>query len=63
MSEKQTAVKMLLETLHYDTDTPFAKYWLELEKQNLIDAFNEGYENIGNMVAMGEKYYNNTFNQ
>ena len=31
---------------------------LEIEQKNIVDAFKDGYENIGNLVADGKKYYN-----
>lgn len=38
------------------------QYYLDKEKQMVIDAFNDGWENIGNAVADGEQYYNETYN-
>lgn len=60
---KQSAVKYLYEKLFWEklelNDIDFEKA-KEMEKQQIIDAFNEGkYENTG--YGDSETYYNETF--
>ena len=34
---------------------------LEIEQKNIVDAFNDGWGNIGDAVAHGKRYYNENY--
>ncbi len=80
MSKKQTAVDQLSELFYFKAKLVEDNKWViseedmdkiieqskELEKQNLIDAVDEGINICGMshiFVEKAEQYYNNTFNQ
>lgn len=71
---KQTAVEWLVEKIKikYDIDFYHIKKEInqakELEKQQIIDAYQKGYRNGGDNFGYGNKttpieYYNETFNK
>jgi len=62
MTPKETAMQELLDTLENDWLSPqpyidLVKSKIEKEKQQIIDAFNEGYFD----EKSAEQYYNETF--
>jgi hypothetical protein len=66
---KQTAVEFLVEKLsNYDSkmielfnnEINQAK---EMEKQQIIDAYEDGYSDSDNTFKLNEQYYNETFNK
>jgi hypothetical protein len=70
---KQTAVEYLYKIIHarihIDKDlSEYLKQAKEMEKQQIIDAFEKGYENgacvnDGESIYHGGNYYNKTFKQ
>ena len=66
--EKQTAVEWLIEQIRnekYIEDIDF-KQAKEMEKQQIIDAFNEDnseFQDWKSVSLSGEQYYNETFNK
>ena len=63
---KQTAVEWLYETLWKQTDFSLPNNILEqakeMEKQQIIDAYDKGEFNCG-MNESAQEYYNKTFNK
>ena len=63
---KQTAVEWLIEELndngfsHLDLATDIIEQAKEIEKEQIIDAFDEGNPN-GFIIKCGEEYYNETY--
>ena len=63
---KQTAVEWLIEELndngfsHLDLATDIIEQAKEIEKEQIIDAFDEGNPN-GFIIKCGEQYYNETY--
>jgi hypothetical protein len=71
--KQQSAVNFLVEELLYYADSDYAKGIIkqakEMEKDNVCDAWDDGYdkgmidriEKISNPVGNAEQYYNKTF--
>jgi hypothetical protein len=62
---KQTAIDWLIEQwpiLESQLPTRIIEQAKEIEKQKIIDAFDEGNPN-GFILKNGEQYYNETFNK
>ena len=66
---KQTAVEFLIDNLHYLHSTKWndiLKECKEMEKQQIIDAYEEGMCNVDGWIVNEngiEQYYNETFKQ
>ena len=66
MSKKNTAVEFLLEKFKSQNTLLFADDWeqaKEMEKQQIIDAYNQGSDDLENLKYLPFKYYNKTFNK
>ena len=66
MSKKKTAVEFLLEKFKSQNTLLFADDWeqaKEMEKQQIIDAYNQGSDDLENLKYLPFKYYNKTFNK
>jgi hypothetical protein len=64
---KQTAVEWLVDNLHYLHSTKWddiVEQAKEMEKEQIVDAYNEGEESEWgeSMGLMGDHYYYETFN-
>ena len=58
---KQTAVEWLIKQIKgYDNDCEIFEEAKEMEKEQIIDAFDEGNSN-GFIIKCGEQYYNENF--
>ena len=60
---KQTAVEWLVEEIHKNIEfipVSMQEQAKEMEKEQIIDAFDEGNPN-GFIIKCGEQYYNETF--
>jgi hypothetical protein len=68
---KQTAVEWLLDNLlsepwtekHFEYNAECWDKALEMEKQQIVDAWNNGFEENRPYVDHSEDYYNETFKQ
>jgi hypothetical protein len=58
---KQTAVELLAQLLGLMSSNPLVKQAKELEKQQIIDAYDEGYTDAGYADHRANHYYNETF--
>ena len=60
---KQTAVEWLVEEIHKNIEfipVSMQEQAKEMEKEQIIDAFDEGNSN-GFIIKCGEQYYNETY--
>ena len=65
----KTAVQMLIESLEYwninieckNLFNAICQQALELEKHNIVDAFNEGYRYDNYILKNGNEYYNEKY--
>jgi hypothetical protein len=64
MSKEQTAVEWLCEQYHLKQDIEIVKQAKEMEKQQIIDAYQQGFNNayFSNPLSK-EQYYNETYNK
>ena len=63
---KQTAVEWLADNIHYLHSTKWndiIQQAKEMEKQQIIDAYNQGSDDLENLKYLPFKYYNETFNK
>jgi HEPN domain-containing protein len=65
---KQTAVEWLVEELedngiNLDLAFELIEQAKEIEKQQIIDAYEDGYSDSDNTFELNKEYYNETFNK
>jgi len=62
MSEKQkTAVEWLCEQYHLKQDTKIIEQAEKMEKEQIIEAWNNGYDEEDRATSNPNQYYNETF--
>lgn len=63
-SKKQTAVEWLLGQISLNGfQAKHIQQAKEMEKQQIIDAYNQGSDDLENLKYLPFKYYNKTFNK